>query len=52
MAPETFLETFIDTSGFYALLVAKDNQHTAASAFMRKAAEDRLPLVTTDGVVA
>ena len=44
-------ETFIDTSGFYALLAAKDNQHSAARTFMRRAADERLPLVTTDYVL-
>ena len=47
MAPETF----IDTSGFYALLVAKDDRHAAARAFMHMAAEERSPLVTTDYVL-
>ena len=44
-------ETFIDTSGFYALLIGADDQHAAAAAFMRTAARDRRPLVTTDYVL-
>ena len=44
-------ETFIDTSGFYALLVTKDNRHAAVRTFMHRAAEERLPLVTTDYVL-
>ena len=44
-------ETFIDTSGFYALLVKPDDRHGAASAFMRSAARTRQRLVTTDYVL-
>ena len=44
-------ETFIDTSGFYALLAAKDNRHDAARTFMRRAADECLPLLTTDYVL-
>jgi predicted nucleic acid-binding protein len=44
-------ETFIDTSGFFALLVAKDDRHGAVRTFMHRAAEERLPLMTTDYVL-
>jgi predicted nucleic acid-binding protein len=43
-------EVFIDTSGFYALLVKKDDRHRQASDFMRDAARKRLRFVTTDYV--
>lgn len=44
-------EVFIDTSGFYALLVKKDDRHLQASNFMREAAKKRLRFVTTDYVL-
>ena len=44
-------ETFVDTSGFYALLAAKDDRHDAARTFMRRAADECLPLLTTDYVL-
>jgi hypothetical protein len=44
-------EIFIDTSGFYALLVRGDDQHDRAQDTMRKAAKKRLRFVTTDYVL-
>ena len=44
-------EVFIDTSGFYALLVKKDDQHQRAGDFMKKAAGEKRRFVTTDYVV-
>ncbi len=46
MAPEIF----VDTSGFYALLVAGDNTHDKAAAFVREAT-GKLRFVTTDYVL-
>ncbi len=47
MAPEIF----IDTSGFYALLIRGDDQHDRARTIMRGAAKKKLRLVTTDYVL-
>jgi hypothetical protein len=44
-------EIFIDTSGFYALLVRNDNQHNRARQAMRKAAKRKQRFVTTDYVL-
>ena len=44
-------ETFIDTSGFYALLITADDSHDTAVTFMREAAQGRQLLVTTDYVL-
>ena len=44
-------EIFIDTSGFYALLVRGDDQHDRAVDFMQQAAERRGRFVTTDYVL-
>jgi hypothetical protein len=44
-------ETFVDTSGFYALLVTQDDRHEAASHFLRQAAERRQRFITTDYVI-
>ncbi|MGI9301230.1 MAG: type II toxin-antitoxin system VapC family toxin [Gammaproteobacteria bacterium] len=44
-------ETFVDTSGFYAVLVKRDDQHEKASDLMRKAAEQRARFITTDYVL-
>src|SRR5262245_58870374 len=44
-------EIFIDTSGFYALLVEKDNRHERADKFMKRAAAEKRRFVTTDYVV-
>lgn len=44
-------EVFIDTSGYYALLVGGDDRHGQAAAFMKSAAEKKRRFVTTDYVV-
>ena len=44
-------EIFIDTSGFYALLVRGDDQYDHAQDTMRKAAKKKLLFVTTDYVL-
>jgi len=44
-------ELFIDTSGFYALLVGGDERHDAAADIFRRAAATKRRLVTTEYVV-
>lgn len=44
-------DIFIDTSGFYALLVRGDDRHDRARNAMRKAAQKKQRLVTTDYVL-
>ena len=44
-------EIFIDTSGFYSLLVRGDDQHTRAAEILRKAARRKRGLVTTDYIL-
>jgi predicted nucleic acid-binding protein len=44
-------ETFVDTSGFYALLVERDAEHRAASRILRVARDKRTRFVTTDYVL-
>jgi len=44
-------EIFIDTSGFYALLVRGDDRHDRARLAMRKAAKKKQRFVTTDYVL-
>jgi uncharacterized protein len=44
-------EIFVDTSGFYALLVRADETHTTAAARMAEAARQRQRLITTDYVL-
>jgi predicted nucleic acid-binding protein len=44
-------EIFIDTSGFYALLVRADDQHDRARNAMRKAAKKNRRFITTDYVM-
>ena len=44
-------EIFIDTSGFYALLVAGDSGHSTAKKIMAAAAEKRQRFVTTDYII-
>jgi len=44
-------EIFIDTSGFYALLVREDDRHDQALNAMRKAAKKKRRFVTTDYVL-
>lgn len=41
-------DTFIDTSGFYALLVRRDRLHDRAAAFVAQAVHDLDRFVTTD----
>ena len=44
-------ETFIDTSGFYSLLVRRDRMHARAAEFMAHAAQVQGRFVTTDYVL-
>lgn len=44
-------ETFVDTSGFYSLLVHKDRMHATATDYMALAARDQGRFVTTDYVL-
>jgi predicted nucleic acid-binding protein len=44
-------EIFIDTSGFYALLVRADERHGRARDAMRKAAKRRQRFITTDYIL-
>ena len=44
-------ETFVDTSGFYALLVASDSAHTAAVRWLAVARARKSRVVTTDYVL-
>jgi predicted nucleic acid-binding protein len=44
-------EVFVDTSGFYALLVKDDDQHLAAAKVLRDAEKGRGRFVTTDYVL-
>lgn len=42
---------FIDTSGFYSLLVKADSGHSAAAALLRRRGEEKKGFVTTDYVL-
>jgi predicted nucleic acid-binding protein len=44
-------EIFIDTSGFYALLVRGDDQHSRAAEILREAARRKRGFITTDYVL-
>jgi predicted nucleic acid-binding protein len=44
-------DVFVDTSGFYALLVRRDDRHQAAAAVLREARARRGRFVTTDYVL-
>ena len=44
-------DIFVDTSGFYALLAAKDPQHVKAAALLKKAAGASIRFITTDYVL-
>lgn len=44
-------EVLVDTSGFYALLVKKDDRHREAGRILRDAAHQRQRFVTTDYVL-
>src|SRR5438105_351899 len=47
----TKAETFVDTSGFYALLVADDEMHTRAVNILETAAQLRQRFITSDYVL-
>lgn len=51
MPSSTTTETFVDTSGFYALLVRGDRWHDRATAVVADAARHRTRFVTTDYVL-
>ena len=44
-------EIFVDTSGFYALLVKRDDKHAEASRILKSAAQEQRGFVTTDYVL-
>jgi predicted nucleic acid-binding protein len=44
-------EIFVDTSGFYALLVARDDRHAAANRILGEARRRKRCFVTTDYVL-
>lgn len=44
-------DVFVDTSGFYALLAAKDTHHVKAAALLKKAAASGTRFVTTDYIL-
>jgi predicted nucleic acid-binding protein len=44
-------EIFADTSGFYALLISKDDQHRAANRILAQARQRRRRFVTSDHVL-
>jgi hypothetical protein len=44
-------DVFVDTSGFYALLVDKDAKHVEADRILRAAGAEKRRLVTTDYVL-
>ena len=44
-------ETLVDTSGFYALLVSRDEAHDTAKAYLERASSLRRAFVTTDYVL-
>ncbi len=44
-------EVFVDTSGFYSLLVQMEGMRRQATAFMAKAARERKRFITTDYVL-
>ena len=44
-------ETFVDTSGFYAALVKKDDRHDEAAEYLRRARDAKASFVTTDYVL-
>jgi len=44
-------ETFVDTSGFFSLLVARDEMHGRASQLLRTAEEKQTTFLTTDYVL-
>lgn len=44
-------EVFVDTSGFFALLVKKDDRHKQARVILRNAGKRSIPFLTTDYVL-
>ena len=44
-------ELFADTSGFYALLVPRDDRHDVAAKILRRAAQEKRRFLTTDYVL-
>lgn len=44
-------EVFVDTSGFYALLVKRDDAHVQAKKLMRKARQQKRTFVCTDYII-
>jgi predicted nucleic acid-binding protein len=48
----TASRTFVDTSGFYAVLVRRDPMHTRANEFLAHAARTGRALVTSDYILA
>ena len=44
-------ETFVDTSGFFSLLVRRDRMHATAADYMARAARNQGRFVTTDYVL-
>ena len=44
-------EIFVDTSGFYALLVKRDDKHAEASRILQSAAREQRGFVTSDYVL-
>ena len=44
-------ETFVDTSGFYALLIRREDKHRKATRFLKNASKDRGTFVTTDYIL-
>jgi len=44
-------ETFVDTSGFYALLVSRDQEHDRAASLLKVAQQRQAGFVTTDYVL-
>jgi predicted nucleic acid-binding protein len=44
-------ETFVDTSGFFSLLVARDEMHDRAARLLRTAEEKQAVFLTTDYVL-
>ncbi|MBI3466335.1 MAG: type II toxin-antitoxin system VapC family toxin [Planctomycetes bacterium] len=44
-------ELFVDTSGFFALLVRRDSKHQAARRILRRSRDELRRLVTTDYVL-
>ena len=44
-------EVFVDTSGFYSLLVQAEDMHREAAEFMARAARERRRFITTDYVL-